>query len=98
MDFYAAMGSAHALGLRAKNKLVRDFEAAKKGELSGQGLIEYTLIIAIISLIVVLAGPQIADAIREQFNKIADVIKTGTNSFGGSFNKPGTSLGGGAIQ
>lgn len=82
MDFYAAMGSAHALGLRAKNKLVRDFEAAKNGELSGQGLIEYTLIIAIISLIVVFAGPQIAKAIQEQFNKIANVINQGTaNSF-----------------
>lgn len=97
MDFYAAMGSAHALGLRAKNKLVRDFEAAKKGELSGQGLIEYVLIIAVISLIVVLAGPQVATAIREQFNKIADVIKTGTNSFGGNFTAPGTDLGGGAL-
>lgn len=82
MDFYAAMGSAHALGLRAKNKLVRDFEAAKKGELSGQGLIEYVLIIAVISLVIVLAGPAVASAIREQFGKVANVIKNGTTSAG----------------
>lgn len=82
MDFYAAMGSAHALGLRAKNKLVRDFEAAKNGELSGQGLIEYVLIIAVISLVIVLAGPAVASAIRAQFEKIANVISTGTNSAG----------------
>lgn len=82
MDFYAAMGSAHALGLRAKNKLVRDFEAAKNGELSGQDLIEYTLLIAVISIIVVFAGPQIAKAIQAQFDKIAKAINQGTtNSF-----------------
>lgn len=84
MDFYAAMGSAHALGLRAKNKLVRDFEAAKKGELSGQGLVEYTLIIAVISLVVVLAGPAVASAIKAQFGKIANVITNGTSSAGNS--------------
>lgn len=92
MDFYAAMGSAHALGLRAKNKLVRDFEAAKKGELSGQGLIEYVLIIAVISLVIVFAGPQIASAIREQFNKIANVIGNGTGSAGNSGGNFGGNL------
>ena len=83
MDFYAAMGSAHALGLRAKNKLVRDFEAAKKGELSGQGLIEYVLIIAVISLVVVYAGPAVAGAIRTQFEKISKVLTQGSD---GGFN------------
>lgn len=87
MDFYAAMGSAHALGLRAKNKLVRDFEAAKNGELSGQGLIEYTLIIAIISLVVVIAGPQVADAIAAQFDKIKTVLTNGTT--GNAFTNNG---------
>lgn len=80
MDFYAAMGSAHALGLRAKNKLVRDFEAAKKGELSGQGLIEYVLIIAIISLVIVVAGPQVTKAIQTQFKHVADILNNGTQN------------------
>lgn len=83
MDFYAAMGSVHAAGLRAKAKLARDFEAAKKGELSGQGLIEYVLIIAVISLVIVIAGPQVADAIAKQFHKITNTLANGTsgNSF-----------------
>lgn len=80
MDFYAAMGSAHALGLRAKNKLVRDFEAAKNGELSGQGLIEYVLIIAIISLVIVVAGPQVTKAIQAQFAHVANVLTNGTTN------------------
>lgn len=89
MDFYAAMGSAHALSLRAKNKLVRDFEAAKKGELSGQGLIEYVLIIAVISLVVVFAGPAVAGAIRTQFEKISKVLTEGsTNGFNSNTTIP----------
>ena len=63
-----------------KNKLVRDFRAARAGELSGQGLIEYVLIIAVISLVVVFAGPAVAGAIRTQFNKIATTLSTGTTS------------------
>lgn len=63
-----------------KNKLVRDIRAAKAGELSGQGLIEYVLIIAVISLVVVFAGPAVAGAIRNQFNKIATTLSTGTTS------------------
>ena len=63
-----------------KNKLVHDFRAAKAGELSGQGLIEYVLIIAVISLVVVFAGPAVAGAIRNQFAKIAETLTTGTGT------------------
>ena len=58
MDFVNS-ACAHAVVAKnqIKNKLVRDFRAAKAGELSGQGLIEYVLIIAVISLVVVFAGP-----------------------------------------
>lgn len=58
MDFVNS-ACAHAMVAKnqLKNKLVRDFRAAKAGELSGQGLIEYVLIIAVISLVVVFAGP-----------------------------------------
>ena len=50
MDFVNS-ACAHAVVAKnqIKNKLVRDFRAAKAGELSGQGLIEYVLIIAVIS-------------------------------------------------
>ena len=73
---------AHAVVAKnqLKNKLVRDFRAAKAGELSGQGLIEYVLIIAVISLVVVFAGPAVAGAIRNQFTKITDILTTGTGT------------------
>ena len=48
--------------------------------LRGQSIIEYVLIIAVISLVVVFAGPAVAGAIRNQFNKIATTLTTGTTS------------------
>lgn len=81
MDFVNS-ACAHAMVAKnqLKNKLVRDFRAAKAGELSGQGLIEYVLIIAVISLVVVFAGPAVAKAITNQFTKIADTLTTGTST------------------
>jgi len=81
MDFVNS-ACAHAMVAKnqLKNKLVRDFRAAKAGELSGQGLIEYVLIIAVISLVVVFAGPAVAKAITNQFNKIATTLTTGTGT------------------
>lgn len=81
MDFVnSACARAVVAKNQLKNKLVRDFRAAKAGELSGQGLIEYVLIIAVISLVVVFAGPDVARAIHNQFNKIATTLTTGTTS------------------
>ena len=81
MDFVNS-ACAHAVVAKnqLKNKLVRDFRAAKSGELSGQGLIEYVLIIAVISLVVVFAGPAVAGAIRNQFTKISETLNTGTGT------------------
>ena len=81
MDFVNS-ACAHAMVAKnqLKNKLVRDFRAAKAGELSGQGLIEYVLIIAVISLVVVFAGPAVAKAITNQFTKIVDTLTTGTGT------------------
>ena len=81
MDFVNS-ACAHAVVAKnqLKNKLVRDFRAARAGELSGQGLIEYVLIIAVISLVVVFAGPAVAKAITNQFTKIADTLTTGTGT------------------
>jgi|GEM_PF-1246614 Flp pilus assembly protein, pilin Flp len=36
----------------------------------GQGLVEYVLIIAIISLIIIIAGPSVATAIQKTFDKV----------------------------
>ena len=81
MDFVnSACARAVVAKNQLKNKLVRDFRAAKAGELSGQGLIEYVLIIAVISLVVVFAGPAVAGAIRNQFTKISETLKTGTGT------------------
>ncbi len=77
---YALMGKAHATALQAKNKVKSDWNDFKAGELSAQGLIEYVLIIAVISLVVVFAGPAVAQAIQAQFTKIKDTLTTGTNS------------------
>ena len=48
--------------------------------LRGQSIIEYVLIIAVIGLVIVFAGPGVAGAIRNQFNKIATTLSTGTTS------------------
>ena len=48
--------------------------------LKGQSTIEYVLIIAVISLVVVFAGPAVAGAIRNQLAKIAETLTTGTGT------------------
>lgn len=45
----------------------------------GQSIIEYVLIIAIIGLVVVFAGPGVAGAIRNQFNQVANTVDSGTS-------------------
>ena len=49
----------------------------------GQSIIEYVLIIAIIGLVIVFAGPGVAGAIRNQFNLVGNTVDTGTD--GGNF-------------
>jgi len=46
--------------------------------LRGQSIIEYVLIIAIIGLVIVFAGPGVAGAIRNQFNLVGNTVNTGT--------------------
>ena len=46
--------------------------------LRGQGAIEYVLVIAIIVLVVMIAGPWVSSAIRNQFNTVAGVLVNGT--------------------
>ena len=46
--------------------------------LRGQSIIEYVLIIAIIGLVIVFAGPGLAGAIRNQFNLVTNTVNSGT--------------------
>lgn len=47
--------------------------------LRGQSIIEYVLIIAVIGLVIVFAGPGVAGAIRNQFNQVANAVDSGTD-------------------
>ena len=44
----------------------------------GQSIIEYVLIIAVIGLVIVFAGPGVAGAIRNQFNQVTNTVDSGT--------------------
>lgn len=60
-------------------------------------LIEYSLLISVVSLVVVTAGPPVAEAIQGQFTKVANVISNGsTGSTGGGSDFPGGGSGGGS--
>ena len=53
--------------------------APKTIRLRGQSIIEYVLIAAIISLVVVFAGPQVSGAIRNQFNQVTNAVNSGAS-------------------
>ena len=46
----------------------REGVSPRSARLRGQSIIEYVLIIALIGLVIVFAGPGVAGAIRNQFN------------------------------
>ena len=54
--------------------------------LKGQSTVEYVLVIAIIVLVVLIAGPWVSSAIRNQFNLVAGAIGSGTT--GENFYEP----------
>ena len=61
--------------------------------LRGQSIIEYVLIIAVISLVVVFAGPAVASAIKNQFAKITETLNNGTTAAGTGASGFGTPAG-----
>ena len=67
--------------------------ARRAANLRGQSIIEYVLIIAIIGLVIVFAGPGVAGAIRNQFNLVGNTVNNGTC---GSTEGGGASGGGSA--
>ena len=52
--------------------------ARRAVNLRGQSIIEYVLIIAVIGLVIVFAGPGVAGAIRNQFNLVGNTVNSGT--------------------
>ena len=52
--------------------------ARRAANLRGQSIIEYVLIIAVIGLVIVFAGPGVAGAIRNQFNLVGNTVNNGT--------------------
>ena len=53
--------------------------AHKTTRLRGQSIIEYVLIIAIVGLVIVFAGPGVAGAIRNQFNQVTNTVDSGAS-------------------
>ena len=68
-------GAAYACSGFSSRGGVSSFDARR---LRGQSTIEYVLLIAIVALVVIVAGPGVASAIRNQFNTVTDAIGSGT--------------------
>ncbi len=58
--------------------LPREGVSPRSARLRGQSIIEYVLIIAVIGLVIVFAGPQVSGAIRNQFNLVGNTVNSGT--------------------
>lgn len=65
--------------MNAAARNLRGGVARRAARLRGQSIIEYVLIIAIIGLVIVFAGPGVAGAIRNQFNLVGNTLNSGTN-------------------
>jgi Flp pilus assembly pilin Flp len=61
--------------------------------LRGQSIIEYVLIIAVIGLVIVFAGPGVAGTIRNQFNLVGNTVNNGTTGGVGGGASGGDSTG-----
>ena len=58
----------------------REGVSPRSARLRGQSIIEYVLIIAIIGLVIVFAGPGVAGAIRNQFNLVGNTVNSGISA------------------
>lgn len=86
VDRFAASYTPHVVKSNPKGAAHAFNENSFRGGVSprftrrpkGQSTVEYVLIIAIIVLAVLIAGPWVSSAIRNQFNLVADAIGSGT--------------------
>ena len=85
-------GAAHA---RSGNSLRGGVSPRFTRRPKGQSTIEYVLVIAIIGLVIVFAGPGLAGAIRNQFNTVAGIL--GNGIAGGTWEPSGSGNGNGAL-
>lgn len=74
--------------MHATAKMLRGGVAHDAARLRGQSTVEFVLLIAIIGLVAVFAGPPVASAIRNQFGAVTNTFDAGTNG--------GTEAGGGS--
>ena len=65
--------------MHAAAKMLRGGVAHDATRLRGQSTVEYVLLIAIIGLVVVFAGPPVAGAIRNQFSAVTNTVDGGTD-------------------
>ena len=65
----------HAAAISPRGRI-----AHRAVNLRGQSIIEYVLIIAVIGLVIVFAGPGVAGAIRNQFNQVTNTVNGGTSA------------------
>lgn len=75
MSFPLARGAANAC---SGNSFRGGVSPRNTRHLRGQSTLEYALIAVVIGLVVVFAGPQVAGAIRNQFNQITDTLDDGS--------------------
>lgn len=78
--------------MHAIKSFLRKRTAPRASRLRGQSVNEYVLIIAIIGLVVVFAGPQVSQAVHNQFGSVTSTLGTGIP--GGGLGGGGTSGGG----
>ena len=62
----------------AATQNLRGGVSPRNTRLRGQSIIEYVLIIAVIGLVIVFAGPGVAGAIRNQVNLVGNTVNNGT--------------------
>ena len=79
--------------MHAAAQNLRGGVSPRSTRLRGQSIIEYVLIIAVIGLVIVFAGPGVAGAIRNQFNLVGNTVNSGTS---GGIEGGGASGGGSA--
>ena len=64
--------------MHAAANSLRGGVSPRNTRLRGQSIIEYVLVIAVIGLVIVFAGPGVAGAIRNQFNLVGNTVNSGT--------------------
>lgn len=64
--------------MQAAAQNLRGGVSPRNTRLRGQSIIEYVLLIGIIGLVIVFAGPGVAGAIRNQFNLVGNTVNNGT--------------------